>query len=129
MSARAPATRATVKLAAPGALPRNANTLAYVFGSALAEAAAPLRAVFLEQLLEVGGDSPLRDLSSLEARASVAYADRRHRNVDNIEPVLRAALQGALEDAGWRARKVELRVQLRGSAARPGTTVELGNVA
>ena len=123
MSAPAAATRATVKLGAPGVLPRNANTLAYVFGSALTEAAEPLRAAFLEQLL---AGSPLRQESRLEARASVAYADHRHRNAANLEPVLRAALEGALEDAGWQARKVELRVRLRGGAARPGTTVELG---
>lgn len=115
--------RRLLKLTAPGVLPRSANTLPYCFGAPLREAAAPLRAAFLERL---PADSPLRDASSLEATARVAFADRRRRAAHNFEAVLLCALHGALEDAGWRERNVNLTVRLRSGAARPGTTIELG---
>lgn len=114
--------RAAVVLTAPGLLPRNANTLAYRFGSELREAAKPLRDAFLAQLPV---DSPLREAPSLEAWASIAFGDRRHRAAHNLEPVLLAGLEAALEAAGWRVRTVDLTVQLRQAAKQPGTTVEL----
>jgi hypothetical protein len=103
-------------------LPPSSNRLAYTFGAALAEAAEPLRASILARL---PGDSPLRHARSLEAEAQVAFADRRHRVAGNFEPVLRAALEGALADAGWKVQSVELRMQLLGGVDRPGTTIEL----
>jgi hypothetical protein len=103
-------------------VPPSSNRLAFVFGSALAEAAEPLRAAILERLPI---DSSLRHAPSLDAEARVAFADRRHRVAGNFEPVLRAALEGALEDAGWKVRGVELRVQILGGAPRPSTTIEL----
>ena len=108
------------------ATPRSTNTLAYCFGSPLREAAEPLRDAFLPQLR---ADSPLRERSSLEARASIAFKDRRHRAVRNFEKVLRRALEEALAAAGWEARDIELRLQLRGGAARMGTTIELEDPA
>jgi hypothetical protein len=122
MSTPATATATMVKLSAPGLLPRNANRLAYVFGSCLREAAEPLRVAFLEQL---PAGSSLRHASRLEARARIAFVDRRRRGAHNLEPVLSCALEAALRDAGWGAHDVELQLQLRGGAARPGTTVEL----
>jgi len=126
VSAPATATRATVKLAAAGILPRNANRLAYTFGACLREAAEPLRAAFLEQLPT---GSPLRHASRLEARALVSFTDRRRRGAHNLEPVLRCALEGALEDAGWEARDIDLDLQLRGGVSRPSTTIEIGEAA
>lgn len=126
MSTPAVATRATVTLNVPGILPASGNTDAYVFGSPLAEAASELRAAFFEQLPD---DSPLRQESRLEARATISFTDRRHRVVGNFEAVVRCVLEAALEDAGRGARDVDLHVQIRGGAARLGSTaIELGGV-
>ncbi len=95
-------------------------------GAPLRAAAEPIRAAFASQLPD---DSPLRDVSSLQVSASIAFADRRHRAAHNFEPVLRCALEGALQDAGWGARDVELHLQLRGGAARPGTTIDVARAA
>lgn len=122
MSPPATAPEATVKLSAPGLLPRNATRLACTFGACLREAAEPLRVAFLEQL---PAGSSLRHVVRLEAWARIAFTDRRRRGAHNLEPVLRCALEAALRDAGWEAHDVELHLQLRGGAARLGTTVEL----
>lgn len=129
MTARAPDHVLCLTIAST---PPSVNKIPYTFGSAVRDAAAPLKRRIIEVL--EAADLP-RDLTRAEASAVLAFPVQRCRAAGNYAPVLERALADALVEVGWlsapeqftldaltfeQAQSIATTVELRGwEASRP----------